>query len=335
MIKGWFFSFGFMFLLALGVISCGDGTNGDSAANDTIPDALKQLNKQISNNPKDPALLLMRADWYRVNGKLDLALTDARVAIQLDTLRPLSWVALGKVDEDMNKFPEAVKANERAFTLAPTDNDVMLSLARINIIFKKSETAFHLIQKAIENKRINPQAYYLAGVGYLDMGDTLSAINSFQTATQQDMNHFDAWLYLGMIYKGKNDVLADGYFKNAIRINPESKVAWYLLGMHYQNMSKIKESESAYDSALRIDPRFKDALYAKGYLLLVETDKYEEAIKLFSDALTIDPKFTDALYNRGYAYELNGQKELAKKDYEDVLKLQANYSKAVQGLNRL
>jgi tetratricopeptide (TPR) repeat protein len=211
----------------------------------------------------------------------------------------------------------------------------MLSLARINIIFKKSETAFHLIQKAIENKRINPQAYYLAGVGYLDMGDTLSAINSFQTATQQDMNHFDAWLYLGMIYKGKNYVLADGYFKNAIRINPESKVAWYLLGMHYQNLSKIKESESAYDSALRIDPRFKDALYAKGYLLLVETDKYEEAIKLFSDALIIDPKFTDALYNRGYAYELNGQKELAKKDYEDVLKLQANYSKAVQGLNRL
>ncbi len=335
MVKHWLFSLGIIVLLIVGLSSCGDHGKGDSAANDTIPEALKQLNKQISNNPKDPAVLLMRADWYRVNGKLDLALTDARVAIQLDTLRPLSWVALGKVYEDMNKFPEAVKATERAFTLAPTDNDVMLALARINIIFKKSETAFRLIQKAIELNKINPKAYYLAGIGYLDMGDTLSAINSLQTATQQDMNYFDAWLYLGMIYEGKNQVLADGYFKNAIRINPESKVAWYLLGMHYQKMTKIVESRSAYDSALRIDPAFKDALYAKGYLLLVDTEEYEEAIKLFTEAIVIDPKFIDALYNRGYAYELNGQKDLAKKDYQDVLKLQANYPKAVEGLNRL
>jgi Flp pilus assembly protein TadD len=62
---------------------------------------------------------------------------------------------------------------------------------------------------------------------------------------------------------------------------------------------------------------------------------FVKAVDYFSQAVQMAPEYSEAWYNRAYCYELLGQDELARNDYQQTLKLKSNYQKAIEGLNRL
>ena len=72
-----------------------------------------------------------------------------------------------------------------------------------------------------------------------------------------------------------------------------------------------------------------------GYVHLVLLNDYEQAITYFDKALEVKPDYFEALYNKGYCLELLGEYQVAADLYNEVLSIEVNYQKAIDGLNRI
>ena len=62
--------------------------------------------------------------------------------------------------------------------------------------------------------------------------------------------------------------------------------------------------------------------------LLFEAGNYQEAVDAYTEYLDIKPRNIKTLYNRGRAFEELGQFDPALEDYEKVLKLDPDHSRA-------
>lgn len=314
---------------------CQEKSPQQAPANDSAPSGLAALNIKIGEDPRNPYLYITRAQWFTDHSQPDSALIDIRHALSIDSLNPAFYITLSDVYQLTGRFPEAEKALLKARAIDPNNVEALVAHARFYLVFKNYDEAIRLANEAIAKKSLNPEAYFVAGLVFLEKNDTVKAIRSLMQATAQDKDYFDAWLRLAMIYDGKQNDLAEGYFKNAIRLRPESQAAWYLLGFFYQENGVYQKAVAAYDSVLRLNPGFREAIYNKGYIAMIIDDDYDRAVELFNQALQVSPGWTDALYNRGYAFELKGEMEKAIADYQEVLKLDPSYKKATDGLKRI
>ena len=68
---------------------------------------------------------------------------------------------------------------------------------------------------------------------------------------------------------------------------------------------------------------------------MVMLGDYEQAIAYFDRAAQLNPNYFEAIYNKAYCYELLGDYQTARELYNAVLKIEVNYEKAIEGLNRI
>jgi tetratricopeptide (TPR) repeat protein len=235
----------------------------------------------------------------------------------------------------MGKTQNCSDALNHALTLDPKSNEALLKLGKLNLVIKEYKTAFDYLNKALELQPVNPEAYFNRAIGLLEKGDTVKAVDDLKKAVDQNQKYYEAYLELGDLYSVKKDKMAADYFKNALSVRPNDKIARYMLGMYYQETGNYDPAIQAYQALMKTDSAYRNAPYNIGYIYLVNYKDFGKAVEYFSKALRIDPGYFEAQFNRGYAYELSGQYDKARVDYEKVLKIKANYEKAIDGLNRL
>ncbi|MFW5705885.1 MAG: tetratricopeptide repeat protein, partial [Bacteroidota bacterium] len=118
-------------------------------------------------------------------------------------------------------------------------------------------------------------------------------------------------------------------------LQPNTIEPYYQMALFFQNSGQTEKAVTTYNNILDIDPEHKFAVYNLGYINLVYLHNYQAAAEYFTNTIQIDPEYVQAWYNRGYSYELMGNEEFARKDYEKTLDLSRNYPRAIEGLNRL
>jgi tetratricopeptide (TPR) repeat protein len=235
----------------------------------------------------------------------------------------------------MGKPQQALDALKKAISRNAGDKEAYLKLAQLYLVMKDYTNCADMVQKVLEIDPRNADAFYLKGVVLDENGEADKAVASFKQAVQCDPTHFDALMHLGYAnISGKPQMAAD-YFNSALKVNPASLEAMYNLGMLFQEDGKPERALEIYTSMLKSNPVNKLALYNSGYVNLVYLGKYAEGAEFFTKALAVDSVYAEAYYNRGYCYELSGQKEKARSDYEKVLQLKINDPKAIQAMNRL
>ena len=104
-----------------------------------------------------------------------------------------------------------------------------------------------------------------------------------------------------------------------------------------ENQSERKDYEKAaveYERALDLDSKAPAALYNFGNDLL-KTGSYRRAARLFSKSLLLYPTDLWALNNRGLAYVKLGKREKARRDFEEVLRIEPGFEQARRNLNEI
>ena len=296
---------------------------------------LEVLNGKIKSDTANADLYHDRAMYYLDENQINNALGDINKAIQLNGDKPEYFVTLADIYLAMGKVPNTLESLKKAEKLDPKNNEALIRLAQLYLVMKDYTNCFTYVNSALTVNKQNPQAYFIWGFAQLEMGDTTSAIRNLQTAADQDQNYYDAYLQLGMIYSARKNPLATDYFRSAIQIDSTRTGAYYLMGWFYQETEQFDKAISTYQRLIKVAPEMKEVPYNIGYINLVDLDNYPAAIKYFSECVRIDPNYVDAWFNRGYSYELSGDLESARKDYEKALQVQPNYNRAVEGLNRL
>lgn len=326
-------------LIGLLVLSACIGPRDESGATlnpgDSIRLQLEALSKKISEDGDNAELYHLRARIYLARRDFDLALKDIRAAISIDPRQPAYYVSLSDVYLLTGQPENSKDALIKALELDPRQTDAMLKLAKLYLIIKDYPACFEEVKTLLTIDPGNSGAYYTRAIALLEKGDTVMAVQDLQKAVENDQEFYDGYIQLGELYAIKKDPLAELYIKNALNIRPLSKEALYMLGMFYQETQKFDKAISTYEILRKADSSFREAPYNIGYIYLVYLHDYKRAIDYFSEAILRDPAFYRAYYNRGYAWELAGNFDKAREDYQKTLKVEVNYDKAIEGLNRL
>jgi tetratricopeptide (TPR) repeat protein len=176
-------------------------------------------------------------------GRNEEALTEARLAMELDPLSPLANVALGDVLRDARRFNEAID----------------------------------LIRQKLDNG--SPLAHLYLGFNYLGLGRYEEAAAEFQETIKLGHNGPSIQIYLGIAYAKQGEgeraqeIIRESQKKSTEQVSQVELAALYdAVGMRDKALASLERAyekrdrelytvavESVYDS-LRSDPRVQDIM---------------------------------------------------------------------------
>jgi tetratricopeptide (TPR) repeat protein len=101
--------------------------------------------------------------------------------------------------------------------------------------------------------------------------------------------------------KNKDYSLAITLLKNAVEVNPKSKLGWNYLGSAYLQSRQYDLAISAFHKQIEVDPHHEYAYNNLGQVYL-QQGNYDQALKWYNKQLEIDPQHTYAHGNLGLVY---------------------------------
>lgn len=161
------------------------------------------------------------------------------------------------------------------------------------------------------------------------------ALSGVQTAP----NSSRAWMTLGAEYRKvgetatnletKKNYLEEAlkHYKKSVEILDENFDAWYNIGVCYDQLGKQDLSLVAYNSALKTEPRFENALNNVG-VIYFGRQQYDSARVNFERVVAINPKHVDALTNIGATFHNTGKLEDAVNWYLKAMQFGGNQNTA-------
>lgn len=329
----------FIALISISLLSCDSAENSDSnisreGGNQQV-DLIESLNERIVAKPNDPNLYVKRAMAYRDRKMMQLAIRDAQRALAIDSTVSYFHAVLGELEFQSGQLRDARLSLEKAVKYDETNTEALLKLSETNYLLRRYDEALVYTNDALRIDDKLAQGYFIKGFIYKELGDTTLAKSSFQTATEVNPDHYEAYMELGNLSAYQGNPLALEYFRTALEIKPKSAEALYSLGMFLQAGEKFEEAIGVYRQLIETDPSNFLGYYNTGYLNLTEFGEYEIALAYFDTVLTLDPTYIDAMYNRGVCFEEMNEVEQAINVYKNILVIYPDYTLAAKGLSRL
>ncbi|MFC2152737.1 tetratricopeptide repeat protein [Bacteroidota bacterium] len=139
--------------------------------------------------------------------------------------------------------------------------------------------------------------------------------------------------------EGKIDLALEMY-NELIKNEPNNTGLYYQLGMIYQKTKNFEEAFNTFEKALEINPKAFDSMYQIGRTAVFSKQNLDRGVECFKEYLKFDHPSNlpghDAVHWRlGMLYEIKGEKDLAKIEYEKAIKLNPEDSKYKEALAKL
>jgi tetratricopeptide (TPR) repeat protein len=261
---------------------------------------------------KDADFYFFKGEEHRMRGELKLAISYYEKALQIDSEHEDSLFWMGWC------YSKAISR-----TVDPKEYKILKTLDAE--LAKRAAVAFQKLIAIREKKDSiwwgNCAAYYNLGMAQSKLGLYEAAVESYKRAIEFKPDEALAHYNLGWVYAelGCYQDAIESY-KQAIRIKPDDADAHSNLGFAYRKLGRYQDAIESYKQAIRIKPT-NEALahYDLGWVY-AELGRYQDAIESYKQAIRIKPDDADAHSNLGFAYLMNGDKDLALKEYK-ILKI--------------
>ncbi|HEX6278961.1 MAG TPA: tetratricopeptide repeat protein [Pyrinomonadaceae bacterium] len=146
------------------------------------------------------------------------------------------------------------------------------------------------------------------------------AIEYLTELLKADPADFGAAATIGSIYyRRKNYVEAENWFMRSVSIRPDFTPAWISLSQSQYAQQKYEAAIVSCKTVTRLDPNSAVAFYILGEAYL-RTHKGNDAVKAFNEAIRLDPVvMAECHLILAELYDINGAKQLASKEYKEFL----------------
>lgn len=259
---------------------------------------------------KDPSYALAYAGlgeayWrkYRLTHQtelVDIALSHARRAIELDKSLAPVHVTLGLIHREKGEYDKAIEEFERALEIDPHSSDACRELALAFEELGKLEEAEKIYAKAIVLKPSYWSGYSYLGVFYFLYGRYEEAEKMFLKVTELTPDNPRGFDLLGAVYSqtGRNDQ-AISMFKKSLAIKP-GPTAYSNLGTIYFFEGRYADSMAMYEQAIQlgVNNHTIQGNLADSYRYVYgDSEKtqnaYLRAVQLTEKQLSVNPKNAD------------------------------------------
>jgi tetratricopeptide (TPR) repeat protein len=310
--------------------ACNSSTNSKSSIADKT---LLAINEQLKTKPNDAGLYYHRGQYYQSVQKDSFAILDFIKAVELDSNNAKYYSTAANILFD-KKDDRSIPYLKKALALNPNDITSLLKIAKIQFYAKNYPETFKSINTVLRIDVYNYDAYFLKGMCYKDMGDTVSAMSSFQTATRSNPDKADSYMQMAFLTTNKEPNVAIQYFENAFKADTNNVESLNGIGMIHQTAQQNDLAKKAFIRCITAKPGFAKAYYNIGCIAMDE-DSMAKAERQFDIAIQHDPQYKEAFYNRGLCKEMKKDAEGALQDYEQALRFDADFKLALDGKKRV
>lgn len=247
-------------------------------------------------------------------------LDEATLAVEKNPESAEAWFRLGEVQRQGGSRFRSLESYKRALEIDPNyaeaynsiglflqaPSDCGLSIANRSPELKRKAIKFHALAISIKHDYI--EAYEALGRAYRFLGEYQSAFDSYQRAI--DLGTTDAYTYLARA----DSISESGDSVRAVELYLETIRFTNILGDCYDCQNKsigvVKNGRSV----------FYSANISLGKLLL-ELERFTEARDLYLELIGLGYKVADYHFGLGLAYLNLGDKESARKQHKQMLKI--------------
>jgi tetratricopeptide (TPR) repeat protein len=322
--------------------------------------AIEDLAKLIQKEPQvvQAYILLGTAHMARREPKKAEEAYRRLVAVAPKDARGPDFVGLTLVAQ--GKLAEARREFEASLTLAPGFVDPLAHLVRLDLREKKPEVALERVQRQIARVPQSAGLHQLLGRLHQTRRETPQAEAAYSKAIELEPQRIGPYFDLARLYASTGR-LDQGLARaeEALKLNPKSQPVLMLVGMLSEAKRDYKRAMEAYEQLLAGNPRFAPAANNLAYRLSETGGDKERALQLAQtakEAAPDDPQISDTLgwilhqrgvhqravvlldeaatklpdnavvrYHLGMAQLAAGNKDAAKRELQEALKLQSGF----------
>uniref|UniRef100_A0A3Q2ZNV7 dolichyl-phosphate-mannose--protein mannosyltransferase n=1 Tax=Hippocampus comes TaxID=109280 RepID=A0A3Q2ZNV7_HIPCM len=197
---------------------------------------------------------------------------------------------LGNILKERNELIEAEQLLSKAVSIQPDFAAAWMNLGIVQNSLSKFEQAERSYWNAIHFRKKYPDCYYNLGRLYADQQRHVDALNAWRNATVLKPDHSLAWNNMVILLDNIGNLgQAELIGREALRLLPNDHTIMFSLANVLGKQEKYKESEGFFLNALQINP---NAAGCHGNLAVLyhRWGKLELAQKHYELSLRLDPK---------------------------------------------
>jgi len=167
-----------------------------TAAKEFRAEAIGAYSQALDLEPRDTGAYIERAKLSLLEGQLEQAGEDARIATVFSPEDPYAWNALGCFQAQSGFTDRAVTTFEKVIAIDPTFDAAYLDLARALIKLGQLDRALEQLARGLERSTDEFRDDILLERGKLQeqLGKQAEALEDFMAARKASVESFDAWL---------------------------------------------------------------------------------------------------------------------------------------------
>jgi tetratricopeptide (TPR) repeat protein len=294
---------------------------------------LPSVRERVKKDPSDVKARLLLAGLLFDVRKMDesIRLFDEILKSDPDNGRALTFKGLillsnGEIDNSLSYLENALK------TLHGREKtEALLGMAGVHL-YKNEIGQTEKILEDIKQTDISPVVGVAIASFKAFLGDFLKAVEicSDYAKRYPDDERFptmaaDFYLTLDESTRAKE------FVDIALKTNPDSSMAYAILGRYHYLEGRAEEAELSYRKSIELDPVNADALTELGNLLM-EKGHYEESLEELTKATEVNPRGHSYWSNKGMLLNWVEDIRKAKKDFENAIDLNPVDYKSLDGL---
>ncbi len=297
-------------------------------------DARQRARVVLERNPKSLPGLVLLGNALAGMKDLENAVAVTERAIQLAPERSGTYTNLGALRLASGDLALAEEAFRKAVTLAPASVPARMALAHFLHRTARDAEATALFDRILRDAPRDVKANRAAAAFFLDVKKPLRAEQCYRNVAGE-LKDDVSFLILADFYAryGREDESLRVLRTLAVKDSAYSLATGRIALIEYRRGNRV-QAFTLLGDVLRRDPRNVEALVMQTRLMINE-QRYEEALSRARAAVGADPRSTLGLYWLGRALAASGDLEQARRTWTELLAINATYTDAQLAMARL
>jgi tetratricopeptide (TPR) repeat protein len=262
---------------------------------DKVSAAIETLERVVAAAPNFWAARSDLARAYRQGGRLESAREELQRALKLAPQMNLGWLAYGDVLVDLEKYPDAVAAYERARLSDPYVRRI--DEGRAALVAEDRKTAELIFRDILKADGSHVGALCGLAAVSLAAGAPRDAERLLRHALKQSA-------HLPLIWRGLSQTLVDlgrlpeaeTAVRHLLKIESENTQNWVLLARIYTRLMRQEDALVAFEEAAKRHPTEVRLRLSIGHLHKTLGNR-RECEQAYKDCLKMEPKFGEAYWS--------------------------------------
>ncbi len=223
--------------------------------NKNLGNALQKFNEFIKIDTTNSLAYKKRGLCYYAESKYRNALHDFNQSLRILPQQADVYYNKALVFFYLGEIKKAEENAQKALAIQPIYAEAKILLGSIEIQSERYDVALMWFNGAVIDNKIYPYAYYNRGMAYFYLGENKKALDDWDKAISLNPKEIDAYIGRAELYLNLNDTKnitkkqkQENFahtiqnLENALKINPNSFEAYFVLGKYHKAQKNKKKA---------------------------------------------------------------------------------------------